>query len=104
MSKIAYPSKQRAELSVEQFDLSTKVWTGGFFLWLSFYLSKRISLCSKYGFFFLSQLELSRAEFPKLTWSILIENCDHATCPGLWILFLYAPAHMVWLFESRSLS
>ena len=48
----------------------------------------------------LSQLELLRIELPKFTPSILIENCDHSICPGWWILFLYAPAHKVWLLKN----
>ena len=41
----------------------------------------------------LSQLKLSRIELPKLTPSILMENCDPSVCPGWWILLSYAPAH-----------
>ena len=55
-----------------------QVWIRGFSLRLSFYLSKRVSLCSRYGFFtipslILSHLELSRIELPKLTPSLLME-------------------------------
>ena len=49
--------------------------------------------------FILSRLELSRAEFPKLTPSVLMENCDHAICPGLSVLFLHVPTPRAWLFE-----
>ena len=30
---------------------------------------------------------------------ILMYSCDHIICPGLSILFLYAPAHKAWIFE-----
>ena len=31
--------------------------------------------------------------------SILMYSCDHIICPGLSVLFLYAPAHKVWILE-----
>ena len=31
--------------------------------------------------------------------NILMYSCDHITCPGLSILFIYAPAHKAWIFE-----
>ena len=49
--------------------------------------------------FILSRLELSRAEFPKLTPSVLMENCDHAFYPGLSVVFLHVPTHRARLFE-----
>ena len=30
---------------------------------------------------------------------ILMYCCDHIICPGLSILFLYAPPHKAWIFE-----
>ena len=53
-------------------------WLRGFGIRLSFYLSKRASFCSRYGFFtipslILSHLELSRIELPNLTLSIFME-------------------------------
>ena len=58
-----------------------------------FFISKRVVLCFRYWIFFaklwliLSQLKLSRAELPKSSPSILMENCDHTICPVLSILF-----------------
>ena len=49
----------------------------------------------------LSQFELSRIELPKLTLSILMENCEHSICLG-WSIFLYA--HKAWLLKSLVLS
>ena len=43
--------------------------------------------------FIMSQLLLSRTELTKYTPSIFMYSCDHIICPGLSILFLYAPAH-----------
>ena len=31
--------------------------------------------------------------------SVLMYSCDHIICPGLSVLFLYAPAHKAWIFE-----
>ena len=53
---------------------------------------------------FLSQLELSIIELPKLTPNILMENCDHSIFPGWSILFLYAPAHKARLLKNLSSS
>ena len=58
-----------------------------------FFISKRVVLCFRYWIFFAklwliwSQLKLSRAELPKSSPSILMENCDHTICPVLSILF-----------------
>ena len=49
---------------------------------------------------FLSQLELSSIELPKLTPNILMENCDHLIFPGWSILFLYAAAHKARLLKN----
>ena len=62
-----------------KFGLCIKTWRRGCgCLQLSFYLSKRVSLCSRQGFFatlllISSHFVLSRIELPKLTSSILIE-------------------------------
>ena len=47
----------------------------------------------------MSQLYLSRADIPKLTPSILMENCDYVIFLGLSVLFLYAPPYETWLFK-----
>ena len=47
-----------------------------------------------YLLFIMSQLLLSLV-IP----SILMDSCDHIICPGLSILFLYAPAHNAWISE-----
>ena len=39
----------------------------------------------------------SWTELPKYTPTILMENCDQVICLGSSLLFLYAPAHKVWL-------
>ena len=49
--------------------------------------------------FLMSQLVLSKMKLTKCTPSILMYYCDHIICPGLSILFLYAPAHKAWIFE-----
>ena len=49
--------------------------------------------------FIMPQLLLSRTELTKHISSILIYSCDHIICPGLSILFSYAPAHKAWIFE-----
>ena len=52
-----------------------------------------------YLLFIMPQLLLSRTELTKHISSILIYSCDHIICPGLSILFSYAPAPKVWIFE-----
>ena len=42
---------------------------------------------------------LSRMQLTKCPPSILMYSCDHTNCPGLSILFLYAPAHKTWIYE-----
>ena len=49
--------------------------------------------------FIMPQLLLSRTELTKHISSILIYSCNHIICPGLSILFSYAPAHKAWIFE-----
>ena len=92
-------------LDIYIWHLYTTVWIRRFGLRLSIYFLKRISLCSRYVFFYytityLSRLELLRIELPKLTPSILMKSCDHSICPGWLTLFFYAPAHEAWfIFE-----
>ena len=52
--------------------------------------------------FILSELGLSKREFPKLTARISKEPSDHTICPVLSVLFLYASAHRDWPFEKLS--
>ena len=47
----------------------------------------------------MSQLLFSRMELTKCAPSILMQSCGHTIWPDLSILFLYAPAHKVWIFE-----
>ena len=62
------------------FDKCNTDWIRGFGLGF-FYLSKIVSLCPRYSFFIspliLFQLGLLRIQLPKLTPSILMENCGH---------------------------
>ena len=51
-----------------------------------------------YFSFIKSQL-LLWTELTKCILSILMSSCDHIICPGLSILFLYALANKVWMFE-----
>ena len=44
----------------------------------------------------LPQLLLAWTELPKCNSAILIENCDQVIVS---VIFLYAPAHKIWLFE-----
>ena len=80
-----------------------------FDLQLFSFLSKRAVFCSTYEFSLLNYYifcpsSCYHGQFPKCSPAILIENCDQAICLGLSILFLYATAHKVWLFEMLFLS
>ena len=74
-------------------------------IWFTIFLSQReLHSVSNINFKYfaklwliLSQLELSRTELPKCTWSILMEN--HIICPVLSILFSYDPVCKTWLFK-----
>ena len=55
--------------------------------------------CFCYLSFIMSQSWLSRMELTKFTPRILMCSCDRASCLGLSVLFLYAPAHKTWIFE-----
>ena len=62
--------------------LDTRIWFTINFL----PLKESLTLFQIWSFFIitlliLSQLEVSRIEIPKLTASILMENCDHSICP-----------------------
>ena len=36
--------------------------------------------------------------FPKINFKFFNRNCDYSSCPGWWILFLYAPPHIFYLY------
>ena len=72
--------------------LETRIW----FLTI-FYLSKRVSLCSRHGFlltfnYFLPFWAIEN-RFTKINFKFFNGNCDSSSWPGWWILFLYAPPH-----------
>ena len=88
--------------------LCITVWKQRFGFWLYFYLSKRVSLCSTYGFFF-ANLQLFypiwgyREQFYQINFKYFNGNCDCSSCPGSWILFLYVPPHKGLAFWKNSL-
>ena len=43
-------------------------------------------------------IEVIQRRIDKINTIILMENFDHAICPGLSVLFLHAPAYRAWLF------
>ena len=76
------------------------IWITRLGLNLSFYLSKKVHLCSRYGFFyhnFTYFVLIGVIEFPKLTSNIFVKNCDHSICPGWSVLFLYVLDHNTYL-------
>ena len=80
-----------------KFGLCITAWRRGFCVWLYCYLSKRVSLCSRCGLFaipsiILSHLELLRVDY-QINFKYFNENCDYFSCPGWWILLLYASLH-----------
>ena len=72
--------------------------------WLCFYLSKRVSLCSRYGFFcytfiYLAWFGVIKNRVTKVNSKYFNGNCDRFICLDWSILFLYAPVHKTLLFE-----
>ena len=70
----------------------------GFGLRLSFYLSKRISFCSRYRLFcytfsYFVPFEVTENRVTKINFKYFNWNCDYFSCPGWSILIVYAPAH-----------
>ena len=68
------------------------------FLWLSFYLLKSVSLCSRYGFFcytftYFVPFGVIKNRVTKISFKYFNGNCDYSSCPGWRILFLSAPAY-----------
>ena len=60
------------------------------------FTSDIVSLCSKYGLFcytftYFVPFEVIANRFIKINFKVFNENCDGSSCPGWWILFLYAP-------------
>ena len=43
-------------------------------------------------------------KFTKISFKYFNGDCDYFSCPGWWILFLYAPPHKGLIFEKLSLS
>ena len=78
--------------------LCITAWTRGFGPRPSFYLSNRISLCSRYRFFcytftYFVPFEVIKNRVTKISFKYFNWNCDYSSCPGWSIIFLYAPAH-----------
>ena len=89
------------------FDLYIKIWRRGFGLRLSFYLSKRASLCSRYGVFYYTftyfvPIRLIEGGVTKINCKCF--NGKLWPFPLSWLInFLYSPAHNAWLrLSSRS--
>ena len=80
-----------------KFGLCITAWKRGFGFWLLFYLSKTLSLCSRYDFFltfnYFVPFGVIKNRFTKINFKYFNGNCDYSSCPGWWILFLYAPPH-----------
>ena len=87
-----------------KFCLYITAWKREFGLLLYFYLSKRVSLCSRYGLFaipsiILSHLQLSKIDLPKLNSSFLMEI---VTIPVVLVDEFYFNMHHLikaWIFE-----
>ena len=80
-----------------KFGLCITAWKQGFGFWLCFYLSKRVSLCSRHAFLltfnYFVPFGVIENRFTKINFKYFNGNCDYSSCPGWWILFLYAPPH-----------
>ena len=78
--------------------MSITAWKRGFGFWLYFYLSKRVSLSFEIWSFLLTfnyfvSFGVIENRFTKINFKYFNGNCDYSSCPGWWILFLYAPPH-----------
>ena len=83
-------------------------WSIGFGLRLSVYLSTRVSLCSRYGFFcctftYFVPFGVIENRVTKINFKYFNGNCDYSSNPGWSILFLYAPAHKGLAFRKNYL-
>ena len=90
-----------------KFGLSIKTWRRRLgCLRLSIYLSKRVSLSSRQGFFcytiaYFVTFWVIENRVTNINFKYFNGNCDscYSSCLGWSILFLYEPAHNAWLFE-----
>ena len=84
---------------VGKFGLSVKTWRRELgCLQLCFFLSKRVSLCSRKGFFcytiaYFVQFWFIKNRVTKINFMYFNGNCGYSSCFGWSIQFLYAPAH-----------
>ena len=86
-----------------KFGLCITAWKQGFGFWLCFYLSKRVSLCSRHAFLltfnYFVPFGVIENRFNKIHFKYFNRNCDNSSCPGSWILFYMLHPIKVWLFE-----
>ena len=85
-------------LEYYKFGLYITGWRRRFGLRLPFYLSKRVLLCSRYGFFYYTftyfvLFGVIENRVTKINFKYFNGNCDCSSCPGWSVLFLYAPAN-----------
>ena len=82
-----------------KFGLCIKTWRRGFScLWLFFYTSKRVSLCTRYGFFCYTianfvPFGVIENKVTKINFKYFNGNCEYSSYCSWSVLFLYAPAH-----------